>query len=198
MSVPTRRAGSGERRRQEQALITAATALLEEGVPYATLSVGAIAERAGQTRTGFYQYFRDKRDLLLATTDEFVAGLFDDADHWWSGTGGRAQLHDTLSAIAAHFRGSRVLVRALMEAAGYDAEISAYWTASIRRFVDATHARLIRDGHDPSEARELAEVLVWMVERSCHLLVLDDDGAGDAARVEAMTTVWTRTLSLGP
>ncbi|MDO9409297.1 TetR/AcrR family transcriptional regulator [Patulibacter sp.] len=198
MSTPTRRDGTGELRRQEHALIAAATALLEEGVPYAALSVGAIAERAGQTRTGFYQYFRDKRDLLLAMTDEFVAGLFDDADHWWSGTGGRAQLHETLRTIAAHYRGSRILVRALMEAAGYDPDVSAYWTAAIGRFVDATRARLVRDGLDPVEAGELAEVLVWMVERSCHLLVLEDDDAGDAGRVDAMTTVWARTLSLGP
>lgn len=198
MPVLSRRDGSGERRRQEHALIVAATALLAEGVPYATLSVGAIAERAGQTRTGFYQYFRDKRDLLVAATDEFVAGLFDDADRWWSGSGGRAELHAALSTIATHFRGSRVLVRALMEAAGYDAAIAAYWNAEIARFVGATRERLVRDGHDESEAGELASVLVWMVERSFHMLVLDDDPSGDAARVDAVATVWSRTLSLGP
>lgn len=198
MSVPTRRDGTAERRSQEHALIEAATALLGEGVPYASLSVGAIAERAGQTRTGFYQYFRDKRDLLVAATDEVVEGLVDDADRWWSGSGGRAELHAALSRIAGHFRGSRVLVRALMEAAGSDAAVAAYWNAEIDRVVDATRLRLVRDGHPEPEAGELASVLVWMVERSCHLLVLEDDDAGDAARVDALTTVWVRTLSLGP
>lgn len=198
MPVLSRRDGSGERRRQEHALIDAATALLQEGVPYATLSVGAIAERAGQTRTGFYQYFRDKRDLLVSATDEFVAGLFDDADHWWSGSGGRAELRVALATIAAHFRGSRVLVRALMEAAGYDPVVSTYWTTEIDRFIEATRERLVRDGHAPDEAGEIAAALVWMVERSCHMLILDDDPSGDEARVDALTTVWVRTLSLGP
>lgn len=198
MTVLTRRDVPGERRRQEHDLIAAVTALLGEGVPYASLSVGAIAERAGQTRTGFYQYFPGKRELLVAATDEVVAGLFDDADRWWSGSGGRAELHAALSRIAAHFRGSRVLVLALMEAAGYDAAVASYWQAEIARFVDATRARLHRDGHAEPEAGELASVLVWMVERSCHLLVLDDDASGDAARVDALTTVWARTLSLGP
>jgi AcrR family transcriptional regulator len=198
MTVLSRRDGSGERRRQEHALIAAATALLEEGVPYATLSVGAIAERAGQTRTGFYQYFRDKRDLLVAATDEFVDGLFDDADRWWSGSGGRAELHVALRTIAAHFRGSRVLVRALVQAAGYDPAVADYWNAEIERFVAATRDRLVRDGHAEDEAGELAAALVWMVERSCHMLVLDADDTGDAARVDALTTVWARTLSLGP
>ncbi|MEV4423684.1 TetR family transcriptional regulator, partial [Patulibacter sp. NPDC049589] len=171
MAVLSRRDEPGAPRVQETALIAAATALLEEGTPYAALSVGAIAERAGQKRTGFYLYFRDKRDLLLAATDQFVAGLFDDADHWWSGTGGRAELRIALADIAAHYRASRVLVLALVEAAGYDAVIAAHWADEIGRFVDATRERLVRDGHAEDEAGQIASALVWMVERSFHVLV---------------------------
>lgn len=188
----------GTVRVQETALIEAATALLEEGAAYGGLSVGAIAARAGQTRTGFYQYFRDKRDLLLAATDQVVAGLFDDADHWWSGTGGRTELRAALSRIAEHFRGSRVLVRALVEAAGSDPVVAAHWNDEIGRFVVATRDRLVRDGHEAREAGEIAAALVWMVERSLHQLILSDRADGDAARVDALTTVWARTLSLGP
>jgi AcrR family transcriptional regulator len=198
MAVPSTRQNQDPPRAQEIALIAAATALLHEGTSYAALSVGAIAARAGQTRTGFYQYFRDKRELLVAATDQFVAGLFDDADQWWSGTGGRTELRSALGNIAEHYRGSRVLALALIEAAGYDPVVAAHWYAEIDRFVVATRERLVRDGQEPAEAAEIAAVLVWMVERSLHQLALDEDDAGDAARVDALTTVWARTLSLGP
>lgn len=198
MTVLPDRAARGALRPQERALMDAADALLAEGASWASLSVGTIAERAGQTRTGFYQYFPGKRDLLVAITDELVAGLFDDADRWWSGSGGRAELRAALGTIAAHFRSSRVLVRALMEAAATDDTLAAYWAAEIGRFVDATRERLERDGHTEPEAGEIAEALVWMVERTGHLLALDEDDTRDAARVDALTTVWARTLSLGP
>ena len=198
MTVLPERVVRGDLRPQERALLDAADALLAEGASWASLSIGAIAERAGQTRTGFYQYFGGKRDLLVAITGEFVDGLFDDADRWWSGSGGRAELRAALATIAAHFRESRVLVRALMEAAGSDPTVAAYWTAEIDRFVAATRERLVRDGHLEPEAGEIAAVLVWMVERTGHLLAADDDETRDAARVDALTTVWARTLSLGP
>lgn len=196
MPVLSRRNDPDQRRHQEDALIAATIALLEEGTSYASLSIAAIAERAGQTRTAFYQYFRDKRELLLTATSQVMAGVFDEADRWWSGSGGQADLHPALQNIAAHYRGSRFLMRALVEAAGYDEVVADYWNAEIGRFVDATTARLVRDGLERSEAAEIASALVWMIERTCYQLSLDPDDHRDAARVDALVTIWTRTLQL--
>ena len=54
------------KRAQVQAAVLAATeALLAEGSSYAELNVERIATAAGISRTAFYFYFRDKRDLLM-------------------------------------------------------------------------------------------------------------------------------------
>ncbi|MGE4429068.1 MAG: TetR/AcrR family transcriptional regulator [Solirubrobacteraceae bacterium] len=72
MAVLFKRNDPEARGRAEAELIEAVVALLTDGTPYASLSVSKIAERAGHTRTGFYSYFRDKRDLLMSATSRLV------------------------------------------------------------------------------------------------------------------------------
>ena len=56
--------------------------LLREGNSYADLSVEAIAARAGISRTTFYDYFEDKRELLLAIAMTVSAPFLREADDW--------------------------------------------------------------------------------------------------------------------
>ena len=46
-------------------MLRATEQLLAEGSSYADLNVERIATAAGISRTAFYFYFRDKRDLLM-------------------------------------------------------------------------------------------------------------------------------------
>ncbi len=88
MAVLSKRAEASERRRETEAAFVAATeALLALGSSYADLSVEQISAAAGRSRTAFYVYFRDKRELLMRATETVAAQLYDEADRWWSGVG---------------------------------------------------------------------------------------------------------------
>ena len=89
-----------ERRRGVEAEFVAATeSLLARGGSYADLSVEQISAAAGRSRTAFYVYFRDKRELLMRATETVVAELYDDADNWWSGADGRRGLRVALTDV---------------------------------------------------------------------------------------------------
>lgn len=196
MAVLSRRDDSDARSRGETELIDAAITLMDRGQSFAGMTVAAITAEAGHTRTAFYFYFRDKRDLLMSATDRLVGGLFNDFDLWWRGEGGRRALRSALEAILRDYRESRALIRALVEATSYDRVVAEYWNAEIERFIKATEGRL-GDSYAPPTRRGIASALVWMVERTYYLRILDDHPAGDAVAVDALLEIWTRTLDLG-
>src|SRR3954470_17603990 len=80
------RGGPTAKRAAVQAGVLAATdALLREGVSYTDLNIERIATRAGISRTAFYFYFRDKRELLLRLTENVTDELYRQGDIWFSG-----------------------------------------------------------------------------------------------------------------
>lgn len=198
MAVLSRRDDPDAASRGETAFIAAATSLLEEGTPYADLAIGTIAKRAGHTRTGFYFYFRDKRELLVRATDAVVGDIFERADEWWGGTGGLPELRKALSDIMATYRRSGALLAAMVEAATYDTVIADAWNGEVQRFIASLTERVEADGFPPAQAQPIASSLAWMVERACYQQVQIPDQATDAAVVDALVTIWARTLGVTP
>jgi AcrR family transcriptional regulator len=80
-------AQSSKRAAVEASVVLATEQLLGEGASYPDLSVEQIATRAGISRTAFYFYFRDKRELLMRLTDGVAEQLYATAEHWWEGEG---------------------------------------------------------------------------------------------------------------
>lgn len=196
MAVLSKRDDPEARGRAEAELIEAVVALLTDGTPYASLSISKIAERAGHTRTGFYFYFRDKRDLLMSATSRLVEELFRGTTTWLEGPGGSADLRRALSQVLHAYRRSSALLRALIEATTYDAVIATYWHDEVGRFIAATAQRLERDGLPATQARGTADALVWMVERVYYQRVLNDDPEEDQLAIDSLTAIWTRILNL--
>lgn len=194
MAVLSRRVEPPEERQGNDDFVSATVSLLAEGSSYADLSIGQIAERAGRTRTAFYFYFRDKRDLLVKATEHIVTGLYDEADRWWSGDGGREDLSIALRNILTTYRDQASLLRAVVEASTYDEEIGSFWRAVVGRFIEATEGRLTADGRDPGQAHAKAFVLVWMTERACYQQVVRGGRLDDNALVEALVEVWEQAV----
>src|SRR3712207_2316745 len=69
----------------EASVLRATEELLIEGASFAELGIERIATRAGISRTAFYFYFRDKRELLVRLTEQANAELMAAAETWWSG-----------------------------------------------------------------------------------------------------------------
>jgi AcrR family transcriptional regulator len=192
-------APTAKRAAVQAAVLAATEGLLAEGARYGDLGVERIATRAGISRTAFYFYFRDKRDLLMRLTETVSEQLYQQADIWFSGEGDPEQtLREALANIAALYDEHSVLLRAMIEVAASDEEVGTFWRRVVRGFVDATRRR-IEDEHAagraaPGDPATTAFVLCWMVERVFYEH-LANAGAPDAgALVDALSRVWMRSV----
>src|SRR5215217_4167932 len=99
MSASSSPPNTPRRAATEAGVLAAAEALLEEGVAYADLGVERIARRRGISRTAFYFYFRDKRDLLFRLTQGVAEEFNGAAERWWAGEPGPGGLRAALEEV---------------------------------------------------------------------------------------------------
>ena len=186
---------SGKRAAVEADVLRATEELLREGASYAQLGVERIATRAGISRTAFYFYFRDKRDLLVRLTEDANASLLAAAESWWSGGG---EIRGALEQVAAVYREHDALLRAVVEVSTYDEEVARFWRRLVGRFVDATRTRIEADQAaglaPPGPAAPMAYALVWMTERTFHQQIAAEEPLDPEALVDALATVWSRAV----
>ena len=166
--------------------------LLAEGHTFADLGIETITGRAGISRTTFYDYFEDKRQLLLALGAKLAGDALQQADDWQPGDDHdrtKAELRRIIRALLRVYRHPVAL--AIMEATFYDEVVRNAWREAqelrIQRAIRLLRAE--RDGgrfqdHDSTlEAR--ARVLHWSVHGTAlHEVVLkqelDEDQLVDA------------------
>jgi TetR/AcrR family transcriptional regulator, ethionamide resistance regulator len=175
MASLTRRteAQTEKRAAVEAAVLEATEGLLLGGRSYAELTIEDIAGAAGISRTAFYFYFRDKRELLMRLTEEVADVLYAEADAWWSGgEDGREDLERALAIVIALYREHGVLLRAVVEASAYDEAVAGFWRALVGRFVEASRRRIeeeqARGAMTGVPAEATAFALTWMTERACY------------------------------
>ncbi len=189
-----------KRRAIESDVLHATEALLGEGASYANLSIERIATRAGISRTAFYFYFADKRELLMRLAADVGQQLYREAETWWSGSGdGPAQLTEALGKIAVLYRAHGPLVCAIVEVSTYDPPVGVFWRGLVGRFVDASAERIETEQAagradavlDPTAT---AFALVWMTERSFHQMLVQEDPIPVGELVEALALVWRSTV----
>ena len=182
----------------QAAVLQATEELLRDGASYADLNIERIARRAGISRTAFYFYFRDKREVLMRLTADVSERLYREADVWFSGTDDPGdELRRALTSIAAVYREHDVLLRAIVEVSTYDDEVERFWRGLVERFVEATRARIEveRDAHRSraSPPHATAFALCWMTERAFYQqLAQKQPDAGEL--VEALAGIWMRAV----
>jgi len=191
---------TAKRRAVQAAVLDATEALLREGASYADLRIERIATRAGISRTAFYFYFRDKRELLMRLTEDVNDLLFAQGDVWFSGSGGdpAAEMREALTNISALYDQHGVLLRAIVEVATYDEEVAVFWRGLLGRFVQATRRRIERErdaGRSPVELPEAtAFSLVWMTERVFYQRMVSAHAPDTADAVDALCGIWVRAV----
>jgi len=198
MTSLTRRteAQASKRAAVERGVMEATEALLEEGASFAELGIERIATRAGISRTAFYFYFKDKRELLMRLTAGVAEELFAEAERWWDGEGeGEAELRAAIAKVVGIYRRHPALLRAVVEAAAYDEEAARFWRALVGRFADATQARIEREQAagraDPAlPARATAFSLAWMTERSAYERLVQHESVDEREFVDALARIW--------
>jgi AcrR family transcriptional regulator len=201
MATLTRRMDS-RREQIEQDVLRATEGLLADGASYAELNIERIARAAGISRTAFYFYFRDKRDLLIRLTEDVAGELYAQAEGWWHGDDegeGPEHLRASLTAIFTLYTEHDVLLRAVVETSAYDEPVATAWREIVTRFVDATRERIEAEqlaGNAPAEipAGMTAFGLVWMVERACYQRLVQGLALDDPEFVEGIVGVFRRTV----
>ena len=183
-----------------QAAVLAATEeLLSEGASYADLNIERIANRAGISRTAFYFYFRDKRDLLTQLTADVAELLYQQAEIWFSGEGDPdAEIREALTNIAALYDEHGVLLRAIVEVATYDEQVAQAWHGLLGRFVDATRRRIEAEqaaGRAVAQhAHATAFALCWMTEHTMYQHSIEGQAFSTADMVDALVGIWLRSV----
>jgi AcrR family transcriptional regulator len=189
-----------KRQAVEAAVLHAMEELLAEGATYATLSVERIAKRAGISRTAFYFYFADKRELLMRLASKLSDELYHEADAWWSGAGdGPQQLTTALGKIAALYRAHGPLVRAVVEMSTYDDVVGSFWRTLVERFVSASAQRIASEidvgrADATLNPEATAFALVWMGERVLYEMLAQDGPVSDDELVRALARIWIATV----
>jgi AcrR family transcriptional regulator len=179
----------------ESSVLRATEELLSEGASYAELGIEKIATRAGISRTAFYFYFRDKRELLVRLTTDVNEQLMAVADTWWSGGG---DIRGALAGVAELYREHAALFRATVEVSTYDEEVAQFWRGLVGRFVDATEERIVAEQRAgralPGNARSIAFALIWMTERSMYQQYVQGEPNEGDTLVDALAAIFSRSV----
>ena len=176
----TVQARTGERRRAatQGDLLYATKRLLNEGASLASLSVERIVAEAGVARTTFYLHFRDKYELIERLAAEQEAWIEDAGQRALADPElSRETVRRAIDEIVAGWAENHAVLAAIIELAEYDERMRITW-GEIMHAVSAVADGVFRAhwsaaGGAPKHPEMVAEVLTWMIERSCHQLVRD-------------------------
>jgi AcrR family transcriptional regulator len=174
--------------------------LLGEGATYADLSIERIATRAGISRTAFYFYFADKRELLMRLNEGLAEEFYGKADIWYSGSEDpEAEIREALRNIARLYEEHGTLLRVITEVATYDEEVADLWRGLMGRFIDATRERIEseqRAGNASASAAPgpMAFALCWMNERVLYEELVQETPIAREELVESLMHIWMRAI----
>jgi AcrR family transcriptional regulator len=192
------------RRRREDSeheILEAAERLLRER-PFRDLTVDDLMAATTQSRTAFYRHFTGRQDLLIRLLSDLNQELWAVSEGWFQGGGGDplVEAKQALESLAGVYHAHGPVLLAMAEAAHHDDEVERVYGALVQGFADGVVARLERDAAAgrasvPNPA-EVASALVWMTERQLAVAFgrQETTEAERAATVEALYTIWTRTL----
>jgi len=190
------------RRREdsEQEILEAAERLLSER-PFRELTVDDLMAATTQSRTAFYRHFTGRQDLLIRLLSDLNQELWAVSEGWFQGSGDPlVEAREALQRLADVYEAHGAVLLAMAEAAHHDDDVERVYNGLVQGFADGVVARLRRDAAAGRASvpypGEVATALVWMTER--HLAVTfgrpGTSAAERAAAVEALYTIWTRTL----
>jgi AcrR family transcriptional regulator len=202
MAVLGRRAGTRQERRAalEERVLSATRALLEAGEPFGDLSIDQLARGAGISRTAFYDYFDDKRELLMRLVTDAAAPILKEADELVGGRpSGPSEIPYTIRAAMTFARENGPVFRATVEASAYDPVIAKFWRGQVLdRFIDAIEGRIRNQRRAgialPIAPRPAAIALVLMVTQTLYHHVTREEKTSDRQLVDTLVTIAVRAV----
>jgi AcrR family transcriptional regulator len=182
--------------RTRAALLEAArNVFTEKG--YASTSVGDIAAEAGVSLGAFYQYFRDRADVLATLVGEGAQRMLEDASQVWRPDECREGVRRVLHAFVSHYRATSKFQKVWEEVTHVDGDLASLRRELIRTYTSAVEMAL-RMGQQGGAVRADLDVagasvaLTSMVDRTCYLRFVFDrqPGQGVEPTVDVLTDLW--------
>ncbi|MCI1710868.1 MAG: TetR/AcrR family transcriptional regulator [Chiayiivirga sp.] len=199
MASVTRRTGArGQTQRTsvEERLQQAMERLLAKGQSYTQVSVEQLALEAGIARGTFYLHFRDKGELVARLMRRVADEIAVAATVRTPETVTRDDLKASVKAVVTTYRRHYAVMAAIVETSAYDPQVQAQFRAMMRGLVEVNERavqRLKRAGRLPAGLpSQVADVVTWAFERSCHQLIAGGRRTSLAALVESLThVIWS-------
>jgi AcrR family transcriptional regulator len=195
-------AGPRALKTRETLLSSAAELFSSQG--YLETTVGQIAEHSGVALGTFYQYFRDRADIMGTLVRTTVADVLKVDDRWDPGRG-RAGLRRVIAAFVRLYALTAPFQKAWEEVSHVEPEMAELRRDSTRLFTDAVAGALDEGAcsgvlRGDVDAHEMARALTAMVDRYCYLTYVFDPPAGGPPSpedtAELLTTLWADAVQL--
>ena len=170
---------------------------------YAAASVGDVHQRAGVSLGTFYQYFRDKTDLISTIVAEAVITSADQIFRSFDAERGEAGVADVVDGFVRHYESTAAFQRVWEEATHLE-DVVADLRARMSRLLEVSLGAAIAAGQETGEVDETltpvlaARALAAMVDRTCYLTFVVDGLGHDAVPevVGTLTHLWANALRL--
>ncbi len=170
---------------------------------YAASTVPHVHEAAGVSLGTYYQYFRDKSDLITTIVADAVLASASSMFQRFEPAGGEAAAAEVVAAFVTHYAGSADF-QAVWEEVTVLEPVAAEFRRRLSGLLELSLADAIATGQadggvdtalDPGTT---ARALTAMVDRTCYLtFVVDRRPAVDAPAVtETLTHLWANALRL--
>jgi AcrR family transcriptional regulator len=195
---------AGPRALRTRDSLIAAAADLFSAQGYLETTVGQIAEGAGVGLGTFYQYFRDRADIMSTLVRTTVIDVLK-VDHRWEPGRGRAGLRHVIAAFVRLYAATAPFQAVWEEVTHVDRDMAELRRQSTRLFTDAVEGALAEGVREGSircdvDVRATARALTAMVDRYCYLTYVFDpppDGAPSAEETtELLTSLWADAIGL--
>jgi AcrR family transcriptional regulator len=196
---------AGPRALKTRAALLQAAADLFSSQGYLETTVGQIAESTGVGLGTFYQYFRDRADIMATLVRTTVVDVLKVDDRWDPGRG-RAGLRRMIAAFVRLYAATAPFQAVWEEVTHVQSDMAKLRRSSTRLFTDAvaggleqaSEAGLVRSDLD---ARSMALALTSMVDRYCYMTYVFDPPSNGPPTPEdtadLLTTLWADAVRLG-
>lgn len=192
---------SAKRAQVEQDVLRAVDRLLQDGVRWSELPIERIATTAGISRTAFYFYFKDKREVLMRLLEEVGREIYEQST-WLNATGegggGRDMLVAAMYSVHAIYEQHGALLQAVVEVSAVDEKVAEVYQAILNLLVTAAVARMTEleaageaSPIQPMEAT--ARALVAMTERAFYTWRIRGEEV-TSQHADVLAEIWVRSV----
>jgi AcrR family transcriptional regulator len=167
--------------------------------PFRDMTVQSLMAETGASRSAFYQYFDGRHELMESMLDILQHEILEAAAPWISGVGDPvALLREALAGLVRVCYDRGPFLRAVTDAAPTDKRIEEAWNDFLRRFDDASTARIQADQEQRLIPAFDARPVAVALNRLDASALIDSFGRRPRSRPEpvreALMRIWISTL----